>query len=192
MSGNSTQTPVPTHNQPLPWVSRWLSLLQPSARVLDFAAGTGRHARHAASLNLSVTAADRNAEALAAIGEGIHLVCTDLEADRWPFEPAGFDAVIVTNFLDRSRLDGLAGLLAPAGWLIYQTFAAGNARFGRPSNPDFLLQPGELLAMAGRTGLQVAGYEYGLDGQPPNAVVQRIAARRPAGNEPDPAPPPLA
>jgi hypothetical protein len=67
--------------------------------------------------------------------------------------------------------------VAPGGVLIYETFAAGNETVGKPSRPDFLLQPGELLGAC--TGLQVIAYEDGfLD--PPPRFVQRIAAVRPA------------
>lgn len=180
----------PSHdqNQPLSWVVRWLTVLKksvPKPRVLDFAAGSGRHARYAAGLECTVIAADRDAAALEQIGTGVQLICTDLEAEPWPFEAGTFDAVVVTNFLHRPRLDALAGLLAPGGWLIYQTFAAGNAAFGRPSNPDFLLQPGELLGFAERTGLQVTAYEHGRVGEPAPAVVQRIAGWRALSAEAD-------
>jgi hypothetical protein len=69
--------------------------------------------------------------------------------------------------------------LLPGGLLIYETFAIGNERFGRPSNPAFLLAPGELLAFAENNRLTVLGYFSGEVGQPKPAVVQRLAARAP-------------
>jgi hypothetical protein len=63
-------------------------------------------------------------------------------------------------------------------WL-YETFAVGNERFGRPANPDFLLRPGELLDVAARGGLHILAYEDGIIGTPRQARVQRIVALRP-------------
>jgi SAM-dependent methyltransferase len=169
-----------------------LSLLPPDARVLDFAAGAGRHARYAADAGLRVTAADRQVDGLRDMAGRVTVIEADLEADPWPFDSASYDAVIVSNFLHRPRLTELMDLVAPGGWLIYQTFGEGNAHFGRPRNPDFLLKPGELFEVTSRAGLVVAGYESGLQGKAegtvaPVAVVQRVAAWRPTpadGNDP--------
>ena len=172
---------TPGHRQPGPdpWIASWLARLPAGARVLDFACGAGRHARAAASLGLEVVAADRDAGALAEVGEGVHVVLAELEVAPWPFAAASFDAVIVSNYLFRSRLDLLCGLIRPTGVLLYQTFALGNESFGRPRNPDFLLRPGELLEVAGRNGLHVLAYEDGILGTPPRARIQRIVACRP-------------
>ena len=83
--------------------------------------------------------------------------------------------MVVTNYLHRPILPAIIGAVAADGVLIYETFAAGNARFGRPRNPDFLLDPGELLsAVAGR--LRVLAYEHGEVCRPATALVQRICA----------------
>jgi hypothetical protein len=87
-----------------------------------------------------------------------------------------YAAVLVTNYLHRPLFPALLDALAPAGLLIYETFAAGNERYGRPSNPDFLLKPGELLEVV-RGRLRVVGYEDLEVQQPRPAMVQRIAAR---------------
>lgn len=182
----NTDPKTTSHQQsaPLAWVERWLSVLPANASVLDFAAGAGRHARYAADAGMRVTAADRDTSGLQDLAARVSVVQADLEGDAWPFESGSFDAVIVTNFLHRPRLPELIRLVAPGGWLIYQTFGVGNAHFGRPRNPDFLLTPAELFSAATDGGLVVAGYENGLagasgepSGQP--AVVQRVAAWRP-------------
>tara|TARA_R110002049_G_scaffold227404_1_gene399609 strand:+ start:414 stop:965 length:552 start_codon:yes stop_codon:yes gene_type:complete len=160
------------------WVERWLGDLVPGSRVLDFACGRGRHAVLAAGKGHRVLAVDRNAEALAGLAAPIETLCSDLEADPWPFADQQFDAVIVTNYLFRPRLAQLGDLLAPGGRLIYATFGQGNEAYGRPSNPDFLLAPGELLELARRLDLQVAGFESGVCGEPPAAVVERLCAWR--------------
>src|SRR5690606_1647498 len=116
------------HHQPAPdpWIVSWLERLAAGSRVLDFACGSGRHARAAAALGLEVVAVDHDAEALAAVGTGVHVVHAELEVAPWPFAAASFDAVIVSNYLFRSRLDLLCGLIRPTGVLLYQTFALGN------------------------------------------------------------------
>jgi SAM-dependent methyltransferase len=162
------------------WVARWLAGLPPATRVLDFAAGSGRHARLARSLGMRVLAVDRDAQALASLdGQGIETRVLDLEAGPWELPPGAFDAVVVANYLFRPRYALLCGLLAPGGRLIHETFALGNEAFGRPSNPDFLLREGELLERAAAGGLTVIGYESGHTTHPKPAVVQRICALRP-------------
>jgi len=180
--------PVKTHAAetlpPSPWVQRWLGLLPAGATVLDFAAGSGRHAREALRRGLRATAIDRDAAALAALEQGIATRVADLEAGEWPFGDECFDAVVVANYLFRPRFALLAALVAPGGLLIYETFAQGNERYGRPSNPAFLLAPGELYERSARAGLRILGYENGMVGQPRPAVVQRVCAARSAGGEP--------
>lgn len=164
---------------PSAWVRRWVHLITPGGTVLDLACGSGRHVRWLAAQGFRVTGVDRDAEALAPLGDVAEVVVADLEADGpWPLAGRRFDAVVVTNYLWRPRFGDVLDLLAPDGVLIYETFAAGHEALGRPSRPDFLLQPGELLARC--AGLQVAGYEDGRLEDPPRRV-QRIAALGPRG-----------
>ncbi len=102
----------------------------------------------------------------------------DLESGPWPFNGERFDAVVVANYLFRPRFDLLASLIAPGGLLVYETFARGNERYGRPSNPAFLLETGELLDRSRRAGLTVLAYETGLAQRPAPALVQRVCAVR--------------
>jgi SAM-dependent methyltransferase len=160
------------------WVARWAPLVPPG-EALDLACGSGRHARLLASLGHAVTAVDRDAQALAAAaGEGIATLQYDLEAPgaAWPFAPGRFAGIVVTNYLHRPLFGQIAAALAPDGVLIYETFARGNEIFGKPSNPDFLLNPGELLELAARGGLRVVAYEDGVIEQPKPARVQRLCA----------------
>jgi SAM-dependent methyltransferase len=160
------------------WVRRWSHLVPSGASVLDVACGGGRHLRWFASRGAQVTGVDRDAEALASLhGQG-ELVVADIESSPWPFAGRRFDAVVVTNYLWRPLLPQLVDSVAPGGVLLYETFAAGNETVGRPSRPEFLLQPGELLqAVQGR--LRVLGYEDGFRPEP-DRFVQRIAAVREA------------
>jgi SAM-dependent methyltransferase len=161
-----------------PWVARWARLI-PQGQALDLACGTGRHARLLASLGHAVIALDRDAQALAAAaGEGIATFLHELEAPgaTWPFAPGSLAGIVVTNYLHRPLFGQIAAALAPDGVLIYETFARGNEIFGKPSNPDFLLHPGELLELAARGGLRVVAYEDGVIAEPKPARVQRLCA----------------
>lgn len=167
-----------THiDEPSAWVMRWAPLIARGGRVLDVASGGGRHARWLAAQGHAVEAVDRDQNALAALA-GVASVNTrvaDLENAPWPYAGQAFAGVVVVNYLHRPLLPRLLDALAPGGVLIYETFAAGNERFGRPRNPDFLLQPGELLRAAhGR--LEVIAYENLTVELPRPAVVQRMCA----------------
>jgi SAM-dependent methyltransferase len=171
---------------PSPWIVRWASVIPAQATVLDVACGSGRHLRWLAARGHRVTGIDRNGDALA-LSRGVgELIEADLEAYAWPLDGRRFDAVVVTNYLWRALMPTLVASVAPGGVLLYETFALGHQRLGKPSNPDFLLQPGELLSLT--AGLRVLGYEDGL-AEPPLRCVQRIAAWR--SPEPDGLPPRL-
>ena len=161
---------------PSPWVQRWSHLVPAGGAVLDVACGQGRHLRWFASRGHPVTGVDRSPDAIAAVATVGEAVLADIENGPWPFAGREFAAVVVTNYLWRPLLPTLLASVAPGGVLIYETFAAGNETVGKPSRPDFLLQPGELLRAC--DGLRVIGYEDGFIDAPPR-FVQRIAAQRP-------------
>lgn len=144
--------------------------------MLDVACGRGRHLRRLASLGFSVVGVDRDGEALSALAalRGVEVRVADLEGKPWPFAPGEFDGVVVTNYLHRPLFPHLVAALRPGGILIYETFALGNERYGRPSNPDFLLEPGELLRRT--EPLAVVAFEQGFVSSPKQAVIQRICA----------------
>lgn len=145
--------------------------------MLDVACGAGRHARWLATLGFEVDAVDRAPELFEAPPPGVRLTEADIEGGPWPYEGRRFDAIVVTNYLHRPLLPRLVESLEPGGVLIYETFARGHERFGKPSNPDYLLAPGELLqAVAGK--LRVLGYEDVVVDEPRTAAMQRLCARR--------------
>jgi SAM-dependent methyltransferase len=162
---------------PSPWVARWASLIRPGGEVLDLACGSGRHARYLVQLGFEVCAVDRDTGLFPEPPRGVELLGADLEAGPWPFTGRRFDAIVVTNYLHRPLLPLLAEALEPGGVLVYETFARGNERFGKPSNPDFLLAPGELLE-AVRGKLRVVAYEDLVVMAPRPAAIQRLCARR--------------
>ena len=162
---------------PSPWVQRWAHLIPAGGRVLDVASGAGRNARWLAARGYRVDALDRDADALATLSAvpGVTTRCADIESAAWPCERGVYAAVVVTNYLHRPLFPELFGALGTGGVLIYETFAVGNERFGRPSNPAYLLRPGELLEVV-RGRLRVLAYED-LEVQDPRpAMVQRICA----------------
>lgn len=167
---------------PAAWVVRWVPLIRSGARVLDLACGHGRHARLLAAQGALVTALDRDEAALATLRDvpGITTLAADVEAGLWPFAPDSFDAVVVTNYLHRPLFLPIITALCHGGVLIYETFMSGNERYGRPSNPEFLLRPGELLDALGGA-CQVVAFEQGLLAGPKPAMVQRVCVLKGAG-----------
>ncbi|MFD1556471.1 class I SAM-dependent methyltransferase [Paraburkholderia silviterrae] len=176
-------SPGVTHaglSEPSGWVRQWAHLIAPGGTVLDVASGAGRHARWFAARGHPVAALDRDAAALATMRDvaGIATLECDLEGAPWPLpDDARFAGIIVTNYLYRPLMPRLIDALAPGGVLIYETFAQGNETVGKPSNPAFLLAPGELLA-ACTPALRVIAYQDGFLPQPREAFVQRICAVR--------------
>jgi SAM-dependent methyltransferase len=169
MNGNASQ-----------WVRRFLPLIAPGGRVLDLACGGGRHALLLAQRGFEVEAVDRDVAALASIAAGEPRIVTreaDLEGGPWPYYGRVFDAIVVTNYLFRPLLPQIVNALEAGGVLIYETFMAGNEKFGKPSSPAFLLRQGELLDVL-RPKLNVVAFEQGEVEAPRPAVVQRICATR--------------
>jgi SAM-dependent methyltransferase len=162
-------------NDPSPWLVRWAHLFAPQARVLDLAAGGGRHTRWLAARGHALTAVDRDTEAMAALRDVAEVIVADIERDPWPLAGRSFDVVVVTNYLWRPLLPAIVAAVGPGGLLLYETFAAGNASVGRPANPQFLLAPGELLAAA--SGLRIVAYEDGFIADP-DRFAQRLVAVR--------------
>jgi SAM-dependent methyltransferase len=162
---------------PSAWVQRWSMLFRPGGHVLDVACGGGRNSEWLARLGFEVDAVDRDPSLYRSPAAGVALIGADIEAGPWPYAGRAFDAIVVTNYLHRPLLPVLVASLEPGGVLVYETFARGNERFGKPSNPAFLLAPGELLeAVRGR--LHVLAYEDLVVREPRPAAVQRLCARR--------------
>ena len=160
-SARMTLCPAPSPRlAPFPWVRRFTPCLPPASRVLDVACGSGRHVAWLISQGHQVTGLDRDAAALAQLPAGATALQADIESAPWPLPGQQFDAVVVTHYLWRALWPQLLESVRPGGVLIYETFAEGNAAYGKPARPDFLLRPGELL-------------------QAPLRVVQRMVAVRP-------------
>ncbi|NKB43585.1 MAG: methyltransferase domain-containing protein [Alphaproteobacteria bacterium] len=162
-----------------PWVTRFAPLIRAGGRVLDVAAGHGRHTRHLLGAGYEVTAVDIDTSGLSDLSgsNGLTILEANIEDDGWPFSVNTFDGIVMTNYLYRVHFPFLVEALMADGVLLIETFGAGNEKFGRPRNPDFLLQPGELLsAFAG--SLTVVAYEHGAEQVPRPAVRQRLCATK--------------
>ena len=157
---------------PSEWVVRWAALIE-RGPVLDLACGAGRHAAYFAERGFEVLAVDREPQLI----PGVRFVRADLEdGSPWPLPDRRFAAIVVANYLHRPLFSVLAASLEEGGVLLYETFMAGNERYGKPSNPQFLLRPGELLQAF--ADLTVVGFEQGIVERPKKAVVQRLCAVR--------------
>jgi SAM-dependent methyltransferase len=177
MTSKSKQTHAHGPDRPSDWVANWAHRIAPKGTVLDLACGSGRHSRFLAARGYRVCAVDRDPRALAALNgiEGVSVRQADLENGSWPLDGLKFDGVVVANYLHRPLFPRILDALVPAGMLIYETFAAGNERFGKPSNADFLLRAGELLDIV-RGRLRVIAYEDLEVAEPGPACIQRICA----------------
>lgn len=171
--------PGPAHHSPEPsaWVARFAHLTKAGGTVLDLACGSGRHVRWLAAQGFAVTGVDRDAAAVEPLRRQAEIVVADIEGGPWPLAGRRFDGIVVTNYLWRPLLPLLPAALQDSGVLIYETFADGQQHIGKPSRPDFLLRPGELLVAF--AGLRVVAYEDGFeDGSGAHAprFVQRLVA----------------
>lgn len=173
---------MPLHGEERPseWIARFAPLVPVGARVLDLACGAGRHTRLFADRGCRVLAVDRAPQLDDDLRRhpGVDVRVADLEQGSWPLAGERFDAIVVANYLHRPLFPYLLASLVPCGVLLYETFAAGNAAFGKPSNPDFLLATRELLGAFG-ADLRVVAFEDGYVRIPREAMIQRLAAVRP-------------
>lgn len=179
MNGESQDLQHVQYLEPSPWVRRFASLVPAAGDVLDLACGAGRHTRLLAALGCRVEAVDRDEVLLAGL-RGLANVITrrvDLEGGAWPYFGRHFDGIVVTNYLWRPLMPSLMASLGEGGVLIYETFMIGNERFGSPSNPQYLLRPGELLDLMHKR-FTVVAFEQGEVRVPRPAVIQRICCVR--------------
>lgn len=162
---------------PSPWVRQCVESLQgslavkPGLRALDLACGGGRHALYLASLGYVVHAVDKNTPDTV-WPANVQFQAMDLEQADWPLAGQQYDLILVTNYLYRPHFENLLGnLKSQNAVLVYETFMDGNAQFGSPRSPDFLLQPNELLSRMSL--LNILRFEQGLRSMPSPAMIQR-------------------
>jgi len=169
-----------TSIEPSCWLQRHSSLIPHSGPILDIAAGSGRHTQYLLDKGHVVISIDKDVSRLARIKSSrLFIARVDLETPKpWPFKNGAFAAIIVTNYLHRPLLPQIINGLAVGGLLVYETFANGNEKFGKPTNPDYLLKAGELIQLT-LGHLHILAYEDLTVDQPRPAQIQRIVASRP-------------
>jgi len=167
-------------------VRRFGGCIRDGGTVLDLACGSGRHSRYFIRRGHPVTAVDIDTDAIVGVGidttpdrdsAALEIIEADLEQGAWPVAGRRFDGIVVVNYLHRPHLPLLCEALTPGGVLLFDTFAVGNERYGRPANPDYLLEPGELLQTFGAR-LELIAYQHGLVCEPSPAVRQCVCVRR--------------
>jgi len=164
---------------PSSWIVKFAPLIKSQGLVLDLACGSGRHAKWLAQQGYQVDALDRDPIATSSMQgiDGIRIQLIDLETTEPPSFEHSYDGIIVSRYLHRPLLTSLATILKPGGILIYETFMRGNERYGKPSNPDFLLMPDELLNTYSPL-LNIISFEQGEVVEPKPAMLQRICAQK--------------
>jgi SAM-dependent methyltransferase len=137
--------------EPTRWLVDHADALPVRGDALDVASGTGRNALWLAARGLTTLAVDRSASAITSItqaatelGLPVRAQVMDLEGEEALLPPSAFDVVVVVHYLHRPLFPSLRAALRPGGILVYETFTRAQALRGRPSNPAFLLEPGEL------------------------------------------------
>lgn len=128
--------------------------LLPKGRVLDVAMGSGQNAVYLAAMGFEVEGIDispesiRNALELAQkSGTAIRAEIADLDGS-YHIERNTYDVIICFHYLQRSLISQMKDGLKKGGMVVYETFIVDQAKlFGKPRNPDYLLQHNELLAM---------------------------------------------
>jgi SAM-dependent methyltransferase len=170
-------TPVHGLTPASEWIQRYAALIRPQGTVLDVACGAGRHMRLLSSMGMRCVGIDQSAVALEHARPHGEVICADIESAAWPLPGRRFDAVVVTHYLWRPLIPTLIDALDEGGVLLYETFAQGQESVGKPSRPDFLLRPGELLEVARTHSLSVMAFED-VWLEHPRRRIQRLVASR--------------
>ncbi len=166
---------------PARWLTEHARLLPGSGDALDVACGRGRHALWLGSRGYRVRAVDRNpalvhalADEAARRGLPIRADVVDLESGPVALGTDAFDVIVVVHYLHRPLFPSLLQALRPGGTLVYQTFLRQQALRGKPTNPAYLLEPGELRELVAPLDVLVER-----EGEDEGRVVASVVARKP-------------
>ena len=165
-------------NQPIStWVTYCTNLINKKSKILDVACGSGRHAKFLIQKGHFVTGIDINPkfELNADDQKNNKIIKYDLENNVWPFETDSFDCILVTNYLHRALFPFFIKSVKQNGFIIYETFSLGNEKFGKPSNPDYLLDNNELLNLL-KHEMRIISYQDGIVLNNVQKYVQRVFA----------------
>ena len=164
-------------NKPISkWVSYCTNLINKKSKILDLACGSGRHTKYLIDKGHFVTGIDINPKIkLKSSNHKNKIIKYDLEKDVWPFETSSFDCILVTNYLYRPLFPFFIKSVKQNGFIIYETFSLGNERFGKPSNPDYLLDNNELFDLL-KDEMRIISYQDGIVSNNVQKCVQRVFA----------------
>ena len=167
---------------PSSWIVEQIRNLQPlkQLQALDFASGEGRHCINLANSNIIMTAIDKDNKKLEQYKnlDNIHTINFDLETnEKWPLKKNYYDVILVVNYLYRPKIKYLTHLLKEGGYLFYETFAVGNEKYGRPSNPDYLLKHNELIDLF-KSKFEIMSYFHGKVTSDKTSVIQRCSLKK--------------
>ena len=175
--------------EPTRWLVDHAHLLPVSGSALDVASGSGRNALWLAARGLDTLALDRNLAAVVGIREAaahraipLRAEVVDLEANGVALPAAAFDVVVVVHYLHRPLFPVLKAALRPGGLLVFETFTREQAARGKPTNPAFLLEPGELRELVAPFQI-VAEREGDFEGKMLASVIA-VRPRDPARDQP--------
>ena len=168
--------------KPSNWIINQVDALEISKKnnILDFASGNGRHAINLVKSYSRITAIDKDVNKLNLYKntENINTICFDLETDEeWPLGKESFDVIIVTNYLYRPRIKELTSLLKKDGFLFYETFAVGNEKYGKPTNPAYLLKKRELINIF-KNKFEIIYYFQGKVVSDKISIIQRCSLKK--------------
>jgi SAM-dependent methyltransferase len=139
---------------PASWLTANADRLPRTGDALDVACGSGRHALWLAERGLRTLAVDRNPDHVRAVVDEarrralpVRAEVMELEDGQTRLATSAYDVIVVVHYLHRPLFPALIGALRPGGVLVYETFTRAQAARGKPTNPAFLLEPGELLEL---------------------------------------------
>ena len=168
-------------------ISRWVAenqkFIKRNGLILDLACGSGRNGKFLLEKGFNVVFLDRDISLLGWVPKASRsqVVKHDLEnGTRWCFLPCSFDAVVVTNYLYRPIFADLLSIIEEGGVLIYETFSKGNEIYGRPKNPNYLLQPEELIDIV-RPSMRIISFKEGYSDEGRKSITQKIVAIKRTG-----------
>ena len=160
------------------WVSENYNHIKKKGLILDLACGSGRNGKFLLEKGFDVVFLDRDTSQLDWVPEPFRsqVIKHDLEAGTsWGFSSCSFDAVVVTNYLYRPIFPDLLSIIDEGGVLIYETFSKGNEIYGKPTNPNYLLEPEELIDLV-RPSMRLISFKEGYSNEGKESITQKIVA----------------
>ena len=180
MNENLKRKIIMSSSEPSEWIKKYLKKNINNKNLLDLACGSGRHSIYASSLGYKVTSVDINKNKLSTLTLKKFISPIQLnieEPNSWPFIDKSFNVVIVTNYLHRPIFKHIISSIKLNGILLYETFSKENSQFGRPNNPDYLLNSLELFLLAKKYRMEILNYEENMIEFPNKKAIQRIYAK---------------